>query len=105
VSTSFLYFPVSITDMSTENCIIFNTTTVQKEIFVGIGSIQKNTFRQFFFFQSEFGTNRKERGKNKKPSRRAKWCSERSGLGDANPKTYKNFLSLSRNDIKLDMLI
>jgi hypothetical protein len=51
VSTSFLYFPVSSTDMSTENCTIFNITTVQKEIFVGIGSVQKDTFRQFFFFE------------------------------------------------------
>ena len=52
--------------MSIGNYIIFHKTTVQKEIFVGIGSVQKNTFRQFFFLKSEFGTNRKERKKNKK---------------------------------------
>jgi hypothetical protein len=50
--------------MSTENCIIFNTTTVQKEISwaseVGI------LFASFSFLKSEFGTNRKEREKNKK---------------------------------------
>ena len=34
--------------MSSENCISINSRTVQKEIFVGNGSIQKIPFRQFF---------------------------------------------------------
>ncbi len=33
------------------HCIIFHNTTVQKEIFMGIGSIQKITFRKFCFFE------------------------------------------------------
>ena len=37
--------------MSIENCISINNRTVQKEIFVGLGSIQKIPFRQFFFFE------------------------------------------------------
>ena len=51
MSTSFLYFPVSITDLSLGNSISIKNTTVQKEIFVGNGSIQKIPFRQFFFFE------------------------------------------------------
>ncbi len=33
VSTSFLYFPMPSTDMSTENCIIIYNTTAQKALF------------------------------------------------------------------------
>ncbi len=50
VSPNFLYFPVYITDMSIENCIMFNITTDHKEIFMGIGSIQEITFSQVLFF-------------------------------------------------------
>jgi hypothetical protein len=52
--------------MSVGNCIIFDNTVVQKEIFVGLGIIQKISFRQFSFFKREFGTNSKEREKTQK---------------------------------------
>ncbi len=51
VITNFLYFPVSFTDISMGNYIILNNTTVEKDIFVGIGRILKTTSHNFFFFE------------------------------------------------------
>jgi hypothetical protein len=66
VSTNFLYFPVSSTDMSIGNCIMFHNTPVQKEIFMGIGSIQKITFRKICFFGKWIRYKLKKRGKKTK---------------------------------------
>ena len=67
--------------MSSENCIIFNTTTVQKEIFVAIGSIQKKTFRQFFFFEKWIWYKLKRKGKKQKAFETCRnGDPERSGL-------------------------
>ena len=52
VSTTFLYFPVSITHMSTKNfIIIINTTintTIKKEYFGDLGKYSKQHFSQIF---------------------------------------------------------
>ena len=67
--------------MSSENWIILNTTTVQKEIFVAIGSIQKKTFRQFFFFEKWIWYKLKRNGKKQKAFETCRnGDPERSGL-------------------------
>jgi hypothetical protein len=52
--------------MSIGNCIIFHNTTVQEEIFMGIGSIQKITFRKFCFLEKWIWYKLKKRGKKQK---------------------------------------
>jgi hypothetical protein len=57
--------------MSIGNCIMFHNTTVQKKFLWESEVFKRILFASFSFWKSEVGTNRKEREKNKKLSRRA----------------------------------